>query len=395
MNNVDITLYDDVMTPLATVTTNYQGYYSFPMLCAGTYYVEITNNNKPPGGVNVTDAGQVLNYVQYGGEIEKVRWLAGNVIETNIIGAADGGKILNHFVYGNVLHPFNHYWNYYWAGDLTTTNTFPDLPMTVDIGGGNATKNIFGQCTGDYNGNFAPGLMKSASESLTLDYRENRLVSSNTEFDLPVYAGIDMEVGAVSLIMNFPADKVEITNVFLTSDPSSPIEYNVVGNELRIGWYSLVPIWLNKGEGLVTLQMKTSSEEGVSFTLADSQLNELADGNFNVIGTASMVVDIPSTSALGLGVNLSAEEVDFTSYPNPFKGTTTLTYSLPADGQVLIEVYDLVGSKVKVAIDETQSAGEYSLKLDVSHLQSGIYTAILKLTSDDKVTTRAIKMINR
>jgi hypothetical protein len=207
---------------------------------------------------------------------------------------------------------------------------------------------------------------------------------------------MDMEVGAISLIMNFPADEVEITNVFLTSDPSAPLQYNVKGNELRIGWYSLAPVWLNKGEGLVTLKLKTSSDKEVRFSLADSDLNELADANFDVIGDASLVIDIPSTSSLGLGVNLSSEEVDFTSYPNPFKGTTTLTYSLPVDGQVLIEVYNLVGSKVNVAVDETQSAGEYSLNLDASNLQPGVYTAILKLkTSDSKVITRAIKMINR
>ena len=134
--------------------------------------------------------------------IEKVRWLAGNVDGTGTITVADVGKIINHFVYGEA---FDHYWNYYWAGDLTTTNIAPTLPMSVMIGGGNATMDIFGQCTGDFNGNFAPGVTKSASESLTLDYRENMLVSSDTEFELPVYAGIDMEVGAVSLIMNFPA----------------------------------------------------------------------------------------------------------------------------------------------------------------------------------------------
>jgi hypothetical protein len=398
MNNVQITLYDDVMTPLATSTTNYTGSYSFPGLCAGTYYVAITNNNKPSGGVNSTDAGQIIVYDNTVYNIEAVRWLAGNTNQPadNVINILDVGKTINNFVYGT---PFINDWNYYWAGEMLATNAPPAMPMSATIGDlttGNYIKKIFAQCTGDFNGNFAPGIMKSASESLTLDYRENILVSSDTEFELPVYAAMDMEVGTISLILNFPADEVEITDVFLTSDPTSPIEYNVKGNELRIGWYTLAPVWLNEGESLITIKMKTSSEEDVHFSLADNDLNELADGNYEVIGNASLVIDIPSTSSLGIGVNLSSEQVDFTSYPNPFKGTTTLTYSLPVDGQVLIEVYNLVGSKVKVAIDETQSAGEYSLNLDASNLQPGVYTAILKLkTSDANVTTRVIKMINR
>ncbi len=73
-----------------------------------------------------------------------------------------------------------------------------------------------------------------------------------------------------------------------------------------------------------------------------------------------------------------------------------MDYYFTSNGQVIIEVYNLVGSKVKVAVDETQSAGNHSLKFDASNLQPGVYTAILKLkNSNDSVTTRAIKMINR
>ena len=394
LNNVEITL----MPGGATSTTDALGNYSFTDLCAGTYSLQITNNNKPAGGVNITDAGKMMVFgaVSNPDFIEKANWLAGDVDESGAINTLDVFYTFNKFVYAT---PFGHDWNYYWAGDMTNdANTAPTLPMTVVIGGGNSVMDIYGQCTGDFNGNFAPGTMKSASENLTLDYRENMLVSSNTEFELPVYAGMDMEVGAISLIMNFPSDDVEITNVFLTSDPSSSLKYNVSGDEIRIGWYTLAPVWLNKGESLITLKMKlkNQSADEILFSLASSELNELADGNYDVIDNALLRIDVPSTSAMGTGVNLSAEEVDFTSYPNPFNESTTLSYSIPVNGQVIIEIYDLVGNKVKVAIDETQSAGEYSLKVDASNLHPGVYTSILRLkTSDGNITTRVIKMINR
>ena len=53
---------------------------------------------------------------------------------------------------------------------------------------------------------FTPAAGKSASESLTLNYAQTMQVQTGTEFELPLYAGMDMEVGAVSLIMNFPSD---------------------------------------------------------------------------------------------------------------------------------------------------------------------------------------------
>ena len=418
MDNVDITLYEDaaLTIPKATVTTDADGNFEFPGLCATTYYTDRIGieTNKLPGGVNTTDAGQMSLYLEFenhtifngGNGIEPVRWLAGDANPNGAIVPGDVLKTVLHFVYGAGLQPFNNYWNYYWATTdvsqlLLDHLTGPTHPMSTMISPANNTNTIvmFAQCTGDFNGNFANDIGKSASENLVLDYRENMLVNAGSEFELPIYAAMDMEVGAASLIMNFPSSQAEITGVFLTSDPSTPVQYNVEGNELRIGWYTLVPVWVNKGESLITLQMKLKGEtssEGIQFSLAADPLNELADGNFNEIEEASLLIDIPSTSSMGTSHNLAAEKIEFSNHPNPFKGITTFEYSLPVDGQVIIEVYDLVGNKVKVALNETQSAGDYSLKIDVSNLHAGLYTAILKLrSSDDKMITRAIKMINR
>lgn len=414
MDNVEITLYEDVALTIVkdVVTTDNNGYFEFPDLCATTYYVAVTNNNKLPGGVNTTDAGQMLLYSQFenhpvfgGNGIEPVRWLAGDVSVPYGITIGDVGNTVAHFVLGNVLAPFNHYWNYYWqstdVSQLILNNLVgPVVPMSTTVTPANNTNTIvmFAQCTGDFNGNFAHQPGKSAGESLSLDYGKNMLVEANAEIELPVVAGMDMEVGAVSLIMNFPATQAEITGIYLTSNPSSPLQYNVNGNELRIGWYSLAPVWLEKGESLITLQLKLKGEsaEGIQFSLANDPLNELADGDFNVVENASLIIDIPSTSALGIQNNLAADNVAFSNHPNPFKGTTTLTYDIPVDGQVVIEVYDLVGNLVKTVVNENQPAGAYTLQFRANDLQPGLYTAVLKLKSaDDKVVTRAIKMINK
>ena len=207
-----------------------------------------------------------------------------------------------------------------------------------------------------------------------------------------------MEAGAVSLIMNFPSDNVEITGVFLSSDPDSPLMYNVSGDELRIGWNTLAPVWLNEGESLITLKMKVSDPTGngsIYFSLADDPLNELADGNYEVIGNAVLTIDVVKTSALGFGENSLAENLTLSNHPNPFNGTTTFVYSIPVDGKVILEIYDLVGNKVKVAVDETQSAGTYSLKLDANQLQPGVYTATIKLKNTDTAITRTIKIISK
>jgi serine protease AprX len=156
----------------------------------------------------------------------------------------------------------------------------------------------------------------------------------------------------------------------------------------------MTPVNVNKGQGLITLQLElNNASSDIQFSLAADPLNEIANGNFEVID-ASLVIDIPSTSATGIN-NVMAETIEFSNQPNPFKGTTTLNYTIPTNGQVIIEVYDLVGSKVKELVEETQSAGTYSVKFDANSLQPGVYTAILKLKNADNVSSSVIKMINR
>jgi subtilisin family serine protease len=78
------------------------------------------------------------------------------------------------------------------------------------------------------------------------------------------------------------------------------------------------------------------------------------------------------------------------NYPNPFKGTTTIQYSVPgtasagslsfAQGSqpVRLTVYDISGIEVMTLVNEVQPAGDYSLQLDGSRLNSGVYYYRLK-----------------
>ncbi len=77
------------------------------------------------------------------------------------------------------------------------------------------------------------------------------------------------------------------------------------------------------------------------------------------------------------------------NYPNPFNPSTTISYSLTDNSNVLLEVYDLMGRKVATLVNGRQTAGEQSISFDASNLASGVYMYRLNVGAN----TLARKMI--
>ncbi len=69
------------------------------------------------------------------------------------------------------------------------------------------------------------------------------------------------------------------------------------------------------------------------------------------------------------------------NFPNPFSGTTTITYSLETSATVELTVHDITGRVVNKLVDRIQSAGDQSVVFDASGLSAGLYFYHLK-TSD-------------
>lgn len=61
------------------------------------------------------------------------------------------------------------------------------------------------------------------------------------------------------------------------------------------------------------------------------------------------------------------------NYPNPFKEITSITYGVPSEGKVEVQVFDTNNRLVIVLVNETKSAGMYTVEWDASTNKSGIY----------------------
>jgi len=82
------------------------------------------------------------------------------------------------------------------------------------------------------------------------------------------------------------------------------------------------------------------------------------------------------------------------NYPNPFNPSTKISFSLPQDSRVTLNVFNVLGQKVSPVINGNISAGEKEITFDASRLTSGIYFYRIDAVSvDGKKFTSAKKMI--
>jgi hypothetical protein len=49
------------------------------------------------------------------------------------------------------------------------------------------------------------------------------------------------------------------------------------------------------------------------------------------------------------------------NYPNPFNPSTTISFQLPEDASVQLEIYDMMGKRIAVLVSDNRSAGYYSV----------------------------------
>lgn len=61
------------------------------------------------------------------------------------------------------------------------------------------------------------------------------------------------------------------------------------------------------------------------------------------------------------------------NYPNPFNPATVITFALPSEEIVRLEVVDVLGRVVSTLLDEKRSPGEHAVSFDVGNLGSGVY----------------------
>ncbi|GIV59341.1 MAG: hypothetical protein KatS3mg043_0430 [Rhodothermaceae bacterium] len=79
------------------------------------------------------------------------------------------------------------------------------------------------------------------------------------------------------------------------------------------------------------------------------------------------------------------------NYPNPFKGTTTITFALPRTTRARLDIFNVLGKRVATPVDGPLTPGTYAVTFDASRLPSGVY--LYRLTADGITRTHRMTVI--
>ncbi|MBN1211204.1 MAG: S8 family serine peptidase [candidate division Zixibacteria bacterium] len=260
----------------------------------------------------------------------------------------------------------------------------------------------------------AAGILKSYADTLTADQIKSLLLDYTDYIDdlNPAYAGL---MGSGRLNVFKALDAVEAPTVTVIQPNGGEVLY--IGQIYTIMWDAADNV------GIVATLIEYSVNSGADWTVIADLEGNPGSFDWTVTGPASdqCRVKVTCTDAVGLsGSDMSDDDfcppykavartfsvlskhampVEFAlnqNYPNPFNPRTEIDFSLSEDAEVTLEIYNLLGQKVRTLIESPLKKGEHTAVWDSrdnsgNSVASGIY--FYKLTANQRVATRKMVLL--
>jgi hypothetical protein len=381
-NNASNTPLDSVWVSLKqngfkldSVMVNTNGDFSFANVYDGTYVLN-GSTTKPWGGVNGTDALKIQRHFA-GLELITVpiRLSGADVNNASGINGTDAVKIKRRFV---GLDP--NFTKPDWLFEKTTGNDI------VVMGTSNMAISLYGLCTGDANGSYTPETGAKSVESVEISSENSMSANANQQIFLPIELDQDCDLGAISLVLDFPSELLEIEEVTFT--PGQPY-FSVIEGILKIVWSETNGLKIKKNEPFAFIKLKTSSsfdENKIVRFVNASSLTEIAEKTGEII--KGVKIGIPTLSFLD-----ERQKSDINIYPNPAKGIAYLYFNSIESGSAIIQIYDVFGRCVETIGPISAIEGLNKVDLNFSNLKNNLYTLSFKLHSENQNVTEVKSIV--
>jgi hypothetical protein len=221
------------------------------------------------------------------------------------------------------------------------------------------------------------------------------------KFNLPFFQNLaKLAIGSVSSL------------VFVIEDSSLPVELSsfdakAFPNQVSLKWttqselinfgFELERAWLkiNNSEipnfekiGFIPGQGNNSTEYNYQFIDSDLPGKGLFQYRLRQIDLDGSFIFSPIVE---VEIGLQGYAL-YQNYPNPFNGITTIPIRIQSEGLIELIIYNAVGQKVMVVLNENMSAGIHELRVNSFNFSSGIYLYRL-VVNNEIITQRKMLLI--
>lgn len=180
-------------------------------------------------------------------------------------------------------------------------------------------------------------------------------------------------------------DPIPGVPIGLEGDPGSIIKANTTSN--INGEYTFINVPVGNYKLYVNIPgLPMDSSYHVHVTLTSDSIKDL-----DFVADSSSIDTVPTIPNTVL--ETASYNTKMQIYPNPYKGLTTVEFTLVEANTVQIEVYNLLGERVSEVINEKRQAGIVRCRFNAANagLKSGIY--LLKLKVGDETISKKITQI--
>jgi hypothetical protein len=193
---------------------------------------------------------------------------------------------------------------------------------------------------------------------------------------IPVNANYLSDVVSISLDINYDKDDLE----FLYALPGEiisniPVSQKQITNErININLTGAEKMDISNGEIVqIAFAVDKGATNSTRIEIDNIQIQDNVLRLRDVINTNTGEIKIISTS-IGGDINDNIAQYSLSqNYPNPFNATTKIKFTLAKSAMIKIDVYNVLGQKVKTVIHAKYPAGKHEINFLADNLASGIY----------------------
>ena len=148
-------------------------------------------------------------------------------------------------------------------------------------------------------------------------------------------------------------------------------------------------IFVAGGDSVFQSTDNGNSWQAQSAGLSTSTITSLAISGTDIYAATTHGIFRASLSGSTVPALSDKKEVGIATYPDPFNISTTIDFIVPERCMVMLEVFDMLGRKIKIIMNEMCDPGRYEKQFDATLFPVGIYTA--KLTCG--ISHHEVKMV--